>query len=598
MLNLLRGVLAGALLLIACGLRPAHAQDADPGRWGLYARLAGAERQAGPEGYRLRWRWIRPNEELAEDYIDPRTGNVSSTNIITPGEKPGTLMVTGSFGPVTKIWDGTVLADGSVDFIARGMRKIPYRAMLLDDGTYEMHGLILEKGGVVSVKPVAERDRYTALIGPSGAPVVAGPATAAAVEKPAVLAAAMLTASSQVPAAGSSPAATPARDFGFLERYVDRLLVSDKFTLEIYREGDAIALHLGDAGGYRTRRFLVSLDAAAGSYALRETTFVTPEKERRAYFDDGGDLYLEYVDENYRYMTRFREIDGSVVFQTRTAERRRFGRYGPYDDWSSTRFAPASDEALRLAAINNAQYRQQQARSEQEARERQRERDQQWMNNMNALNQGLQNALDDATASEQQSRAALDETLQLAAQQAAYERELAAPRDQQQANAHAADDARRAREATQHQYEVARQFEAQQQERRRTQNHAQQQAQPATTPRAAPTPARPTTAGDQPAVPSCPKVYQTGIGASGYATTQAEAERWARRDIELHCPMARYSAGAMQCSQKSQGDVVEVDSKGRSTKVGERLAWMCHAEYRCTEPSDACAKGPAKGSAQ
>jgi len=99
-------------------------------------------------------------------------------------------------------------------------------------------------------------------------------------------------------------------------------------------------------------------------------------------------------------------------------------------------------------------------------------------------------------------------------------------------------------------------------------------------------------------VPECPKVYKSGTGSSGFANTQAEAERWARRDMELQCPMANYSAGTMQCSQKKQGDVVSIDSKGHSTKTGEMTAWMCQAEYRCTQPSDQCEKGPARGSAQ
>jgi hypothetical protein len=593
MLKSFRCVLLNALLLLGCGLLPAQAQDADPARWGVYARLAGSERQAGPDGYRLRWRWIRPNEELAEDYIVPRSGNVSSTNVITPGEQPGTLLVTGSFGPVTKYWDGKVLPDGSVDFIARGLRKIPYRAMLLDDGTYEIRGLNLDNGVVTSLKPVNELNRYKVVIAPAAAPMVAAAPVAAPSSGPSAT-------SSAAPAVPALSAAAPVRDFGFLERFVGRLLVSDRNTLEIYREGDGLALHVGDAGGSRQHRWLVSLDHATGTYVLSETTFPTPPDSRLVYFDASGDLYLEYIDANYRYMTRFRPADGSVVFQTRIAERKRFGRYGAYDEWSLVRFAPATDESMRVAAINNAQQKQAQLRHEQEARERKRESDQQWLNNMNAINQGLQNALADATASEQQSRAALDETLQRAAEQAAYERELAAQREQQQANARAADDARRAREATERQYEIARQFEAQQQAQRLAQSQAQQEAQRVAAPRPAAQPARPSAAtnGNTSSAPSCPKVYKSGTGASGFAGNQADAERWARRDMELQCPMGRYSAGAMQCSQKSQGDIVNVDSKGRSTKVGERLAWMCQAEYRCSEPSDQCARGPAGGSAQ
>ena len=589
MLKTLHGALLCTIAWLACGLVAAQAQDADPAKWGLYAKLAGVERQAGPDGYRLRWRWIKPNEELAEEYIVPRTGLVASTNIITLGAQPGTLVVTGTFGAGTKTWNGTVLPDGSVDFIVRGLLATPYRAVLLEDGSFEMRRLNLDKNGVATVKPAKARDHFSPVDGASASPAVA--------TAPVVSPVSPVVANAPV-AAPPSPIAAPVRDFGFLERFVGRLLVSDRNTLEIYREGDGLALHIGDAGGDRQRRWLVSLDAATGTYVLSETTFPTPRKDRLAYFDASGDLYLEYVDENYRYMTRFRAVDGSVVFQTRIAERRRFGRFGPFDDWSLTRFAPATDEALRVAAINNARQKQDDLRREQEARERKREADQQWMNNMNALNQGLQNALADATANEQQSRAALDATLQRAAEQAAYERELAAQREQQQANASAAEDVRRAREATERQYEVARQFEAQQQAQRQAQQQAQQQAQRvASNPAAQPARQAAVTGGNS-SSPTCPKVYKSGIGASGFADTQAEAERWARRDMELQCPMASYSAGAMQCSQKKQGDVVSIDSKGHSTKTGEMTAWMCQAEYRCTQPSDQCEKGPARGSAQ
>src|SRR5690349_5250738 len=242
MLKILRGAVFGWCFLMAGGLTPAQAQDADPAKWGLYARIAGVERQSSADGYRLRWRWVQPNEELAEDYILARTGQVSSTNTITLDEQRGTLLVAGSIGAGKKYWDGKVLPDGSVDFIARGLVKMPYRAVLLEDGSYELRGLKLDNGVVVSVKPANPRDHYSPV---DGAP------------NPPVLAASSSTVSPAVPATTAAP---PVRDFGFLERYVGRLLVSDMHTLEIYREGNALALHLGDAGGSRTRRWMVSLD--------------------------------------------------------------------------------------------------------------------------------------------------------------------------------------------------------------------------------------------------------------------------------------------------------------------------------------------------
>jgi len=54
----------------------------------------------------------------------------------------------------------------------------------------------------------------------------------------------------------------------------------------------------------------------------------------------------------------------------------------------------------------------------------------------------------------------------------------------------------------------------------------------------------------------------------------------------------------MQCSVSNQGDVVNIDSKGHATKVGENTAWICKANFRCTAPSNQCKTGPGKGSAQ
>jgi hypothetical protein len=594
----MRDAFLGAMVFLVCGLAPVRAQDADPLKWGVYAKLAGVERQAGPDGYRLRWRWVKPNEELAEDYILPRTGNVASTNTITPGEKPGTLVVTGSIGLGRKYWDGKILPDGSVDFIGRGIIKYPYRAVLLDDGSYELRGLNLANGVVTSAKPANARDHYSPVDSAVAAPLVAAAPKATA--NPADLVA--LTAGAATPSASATAAATPARDFGFLERYVGRTFVSDAYTVTVYREGNALALEFARGGGGGLGRFLVSLDATTATYSVVETTPASSPGGRTAYFDDNGALIVEFVLESYRYRFRFQAVDDGIQNDLFLALRQRFGRYGAFEPSSSHHYAPATDAALRTAAVN---YQVQQAElriREEEARERQRERErernEEWTNNMNALNQGLQRSLAAATASEAQSRAALDATLQQAAQQAAYERQLAAQREQEQANARAADDARRAREATERQYEIARQFEAQQQAQQLAHRQAEQEAQRVAASRPVTQPPLAVASGNTSSVASCPKVYKSGVGASGYANTQAEAERWARRDMELQCPMARYSAGAMQCSQKKQGDIVNIDSKGHSSKSGEMTAWMCQAEYRCSEPSDQCAKGPARGSAQ
>lgn len=579
-----------ALVLAVAWLSPAFGQQAaDPARWGVYATLPGMAHQGG-NGLRVQWRWQTPGESLLEEYLLPQTGRILLTNAIVPGPQPGTLVLTDSSRGW--VWDGTLQPDGSISFVARGGRKMSYRALVGNDGAFEMRRTTVDRGAITSEKPARAAERFTPL-GRADERVAQAAEYLAPKPEPVAKVSASNASSPAEPAA---PVAAPTRDFGFLGRYLGRLFVSEFQTLEIYREGNGFALQLGEPNGSRTRRWVVSLDPATGDYDLSETAFPTGINKRLAYFDDSGALYLEYNDETYRYMNRISAADESLLFETRIAERKSFGRYGAYNEWVSSRYRPATDESLRLAAIKSEQNRARAQQKAEEARELEREKDQQWLNNMNALNQGLQNALDDATASEQRSRAALDETLQRASEQAAYERNLAAQREQQQANTRRAEDTSRAREATERQYEIARQFEAQQQ----AQSQARQaESRRANESRSTVTPVSATANGiDAGQVASCPQVYKSGVGASGYANTQAEAERWARRDMELQCPKARYSAGAMQCSQKNQGDVVEIDSKGRSSKVGERLAWICQADYRCSEPSDACAKGPARGAAQ
>jgi hypothetical protein len=213
--------------------------------------------------------------------------------------------------------------------------------------------------------------------------------------------------------------------------------------------------------------------------------------------------------------------------------------------------------------------------------------------------QALQDANAAASASEARSRAALDATLQQAQRQAAHERQVAAEREQAAANARYADDARRAREATERQYETARQFEAQQQAQRLAQQQREQEGQRAAAVRTASAAPRPASAagGNDSSAANCSAVYKSGVASSTYLKTQAEAERFARRDMELQCPGGSYTSDAMQCSVSSQ-DVVNIDSKGHSTKVGENTAWICKANFRCTAPSNQCKTGPGTGSAQ
>lgn len=154
------------LMLLACA-GWAHAADADA-TWGIYARLVGTVKQAGPSGYQLRWRWEVPDEVLVQEWVEPRTGKVAYTNTIMPGVSPGTLRVKGSYLG-GKEWDGTVEPDGSVVFIGRGLLKAPHRVVLTVNDTYEIRRVQLRARQVVSESPAQNLSRFAPVDATGGA---------------------------------------------------------------------------------------------------------------------------------------------------------------------------------------------------------------------------------------------------------------------------------------------------------------------------------------------------------------------------------------------------------------------------------------------
>lgn len=192
----------GLALGLLLGNRGAAAQETqaqpavDPAVWGIYAQLVGSTRQAS-DGYRLHWRWSQPGKELVEEYIAPFSGKLSFTNTITPGPTPGTLHALGS-ALGGKKWNGTLQPDGSVVFAGTGMLKFSYKATIGSDGAYEIRGVKLRNGVVVSTKKLANNSRYlpiddaatrvaTAVEAPGAAPVaIAATADTAKAADPAI----------------------------------------------------------------------------------------------------------------------------------------------------------------------------------------------------------------------------------------------------------------------------------------------------------------------------------------------------------------------------------------------------------------------------
>lgn len=165
MSTFMRLAAAAALCCVLAFAPSARAQataPADPAVWGLFAQLAGTEKQAGPDGYRLHWRWEVPGAVLVQEFLNPGTGKLAHTNTIKPGPGPGTLHVKGSY-LAGKEWDGTVQADGSVVLVGRGLLKTPHRMLLTDDGAMEIRLVKLKAGQVVSESPATKYNRFTPL---------------------------------------------------------------------------------------------------------------------------------------------------------------------------------------------------------------------------------------------------------------------------------------------------------------------------------------------------------------------------------------------------------------------------------------------------
>lgn len=214
-----------------------------------------------------------------------------------------------------------------------------------------------------------------------------------------------------------APAAT-APVFGPLDVFVGRSFVNQLYTLEVYREGDALALHFGHAGGARWGRFLVRPDAAPGTYMLAETTFPSSPKNRLAYFE-AGSLNLEFTIDDYRHRIRVGALDGSLQVDAFGAEKR-FGRFGAFQQINSNLFRPVNAKALQVAALNNQAEFERRRQEEQAKREREQERAQE----MAAVYEGLKRANTDAAAREAESRAAMNATLQSAQIQAQREEQV------------------------------------------------------------------------------------------------------------------------------------------------------------------------------
>ena len=119
------GLLAG--LVFACASWAQEAVQADTEAWGVYATLAGQERQqaGATDTYLMRWHWVVPGVRLREEYRVPSSGTLAHYNEITLGTQPRTLHLKASYMG-GKEWNGTLDASGTVHWVGKGLFKLRY----------------------------------------------------------------------------------------------------------------------------------------------------------------------------------------------------------------------------------------------------------------------------------------------------------------------------------------------------------------------------------------------------------------------------------------------------------------------------------------
>jgi hypothetical protein len=529
----------GLALGLVLGNRAAMAQEtqarpaADPAVWGIYAQLAGSTRQA-VDGYRLHWRWSQPGKELVEEYFAPANGKLMHTSTITPGPGPGTLHVAGS-SLGGKEWNGTLQPDGSVVFAGTGMLKMSYKATIGSDGAYEIRGVKIQDGVVVSTRELASNSRYLPLEDSGTRVATATPAddaepgkvVAAAPGQPAQpveTAASAVAVSAQGPAPATAPPIDPVQlkqRNRTIRDYYEHMINGPNGTpgvwLELTRSGSGISRYRRtEDGGENTFTFIRENGELAVNQAIqhfddelgrivryvdgepvvaaeivrlpgavfRMQTLpgfgVSEEEAASAYFDvafvaDRQEITTAKGEKRaYRWASESEAASVQASIQKRQAwlEAQRVAAAQEQARKESEQRAAAEAQRValeqimeqqRMYAAMNAQQEMLDAEADAEFEMERQEKAARWAQASAAAEQGLANSI-----------SRLDNTVaSVEAQQAQYRAQQEAMRAQQEAASRAAD-AQRAREATERQYEIARQNEAQRQARQPPQAAAQQ----------------------------------------------------------------------------------------------------------------------------
>jgi hypothetical protein len=126
-----------AMIAMWPGTIVAQAPAIDAGSWGPYARLVGQTlHDENPSGFDLRWRWQTEGEVLLEEwYARANPDKPSHVMTIRLGSRSGTFNLKSS-AMMGKEWEGTLLDDGSIDYVGKGLLKMRYSVRVDAAGAY------------------------------------------------------------------------------------------------------------------------------------------------------------------------------------------------------------------------------------------------------------------------------------------------------------------------------------------------------------------------------------------------------------------------------------------------------------------------------
>ncbi|MDU9394820.1 hypothetical protein [Pseudomonas sp. zfem002] len=274
--------------------------------WGVYQRLVGTTWSA-PDAYVLFYRWAVPGQVLVEEYRHPTSGELSGSNTIVPGSRPGTLVLTSSVGNLQ--WQGTLDEQGNALFVRDGVLRMPVRTRLTPAGEVLQEKLTLEGERIASVDSVTT---YTAL----GKQPAAAAATSVAPAAP-------VTA-----ATGESVAATreqPGPSWGVFDQALNRTWLSEgsdgrgrhPFLLKLEKSADGNRVTAYTGNSHRLEKSIDYQRSASGAFSASGNTVIGPRDNMRVTLDGTGEL-VRYNSDSDRSLY---QLDASgdliVTHQTR-----------------------------------------------------------------------------------------------------------------------------------------------------------------------------------------------------------------------------------------------------------------------------------------